>query len=355
MLKIFENLDGNSILSASEVCKKWYEVTQYQTIIKRTPPAVIYHKEKLDWFVRSKRKINCYLEITDAFNPMLRSMEPILSNINSLLFYFIEFPSYMNFIRDMESLKNLKQLYLRGCTFINVDICRNKNFTVDITYLELACVSDSESIPVNHLLSCIPKLNCLDFFLQHNDHEAIEQSVLNYLENIEQSKNLRMLDLTLQGGGNVLSNVFQLKHLNLTSFKYKSIKIVKNFKEMTKFILNQKNLIKLHLMDGDYCPKILKICKFLPNLKQLLFCLNNVSSECYEKCDLKNLWKLESLIILNANSNFFQNVSKEISCLKKLYLYGYHGDILAISSRLNKFIPTLTVSSDVSNGLLFLI
>lgn len=355
MLKIFENLDGNSILSASGACRKWYEVTQYKTIIKRTPPAVIYEKEKLEWFVRSKRKINYYLEITDAFNPILRSMEPILENINSLLFYFIEFPSYMNFIRDMESLKSLKQLYLRGCTFLNIDICRNTNFTVDITYLELACVSDSESIPVNHLLSCIPNLNCLDFFLQYNDNEAIEQSVLNYLENIELSKNLRMLDLTLQGGGNILSNVFELKHLDLTSLKYKSKKIVTNVKEMTKFILSQKKLIKLHLMDGDYCPKILKICKFLPNLKQILFCLNNVNSECYEKFDLKNLWKLESLVILNANENFFQSVSKEISCLKKLYLYGYHGDILAISGRLNKFVPTLTVSSDVSNGLLFLI
>lgn len=355
MLKIFENLNGNSILSASRVCRKWYEVTQFKTIIKRTPPAVLYQKEKLDWFVQSKRKMNYYLEITDAFNPMLRSMEPILENINSLLFYFIEFPSYMNFIRDMDSLISLKQLYLRGCTFINIDITRTEQFTVNISYLELACVSDSESIPVNHLLSCIPNLNCLDFFLQHNNHEAIEQSVLNYLKNIELTKNLKMLDLTLQGGGNILSKVFQLKHLNLTSLKYKSKQIVTNFKEMTNFILSQKKLIKLHLMDGEYCPKILKICKFLPNLKEILFCLNNVSPECYEKFDLKNLWKLENLIILNANENFFQTVSKEISCLKKLYLYGYHGDIFAISGKLNKFVPTLTVSSDVSNGLLFLI
>lgn len=354
-MKIFEYLDGNSILTASGVCKKWYEVTQYKTIIKKTPPAVIYQKEKLDWFVRSKRKINYYLEVTDAFNPMLRSMEPILENIHSLLFYFIEFPTYMSFIRDMASLKKLKQLYLRGCTFLDIDISWDEQITVDVTYLELACVSDSESVAVHHLLSCIPNLNCLDFFLQHNDHELVEQSVLNYLENIELSKNLRMLDLTLQGGGNILSNVFELKHLDLTSFKYKSIKIVTNFKEMTKFILTQKNLIKLHLMDGDYCPKILKICKDLPNLKQLLFCLNNVSSECYEKCDLRNLWKLESLIVLNANESFFKEFTKEKSCLEKLYLYGYHGDILKISGRLNKFVPSLTVSSDVSNGLLFLI
>lgn len=354
MLKIFENLDGNSILTASEVCTKWYELTQYKTIVKNTPPAVIYQSEKLDWFVRSKRKLNYYLEITDVFNPMICCMEPILQNIHSMLFYFIEFPSYMNFIRDMGKLKNLRQLYLRGCTFLNVDISRNENFTINITYLELACVSDSESIPVNHLLSCIPKLNCLDFFLQHNNHEAIEHSVLNYLENIKLTENLRMLDLTLQGGGNVLSKVFKLKHLDLKTFKYKSNQNVRNLNEMTKFILSQKRLSKLHLMDGDYCPKILKICKHLPNLKHLLFCLNNVSLECYEKYEIENLWKLDSLIILNANKDLFNKLPKEIS-LKKLYLYGYHGDILAISGMLNKFIPSLTVSSDVSNELLFLI
>lgn len=123
---------------------------------------------------------------------------------------------------------------------------------------------------VDHLISIIPNLEILSFHI--HDDNCFLKAIVNYLTNPNLTKSIKELNLQSYDDFNVLSSVFQTKHLKLEKFTWSCMKNMDCVSDVENFLSNQINLkvLELLLTETNLFNTIAKICSKI-NLEQLLF------------------------------------------------------------------------------------
>lgn len=324
MIKIFEKLETPEILTVSEVCQYWLEITQNQAVVNKAIVNVT-ESETIDFLLETTRKFKFNLKFTKSLPENFHQFSSKFSeNIVEVGLVKIKLLNFYDFIANLTNLKNMRKLKLINCSF-DGDGCSSspENLCLNLTTLLLTITSNCsmKEYEVRHLLSIIPNLKSLSCNLSEDYN--LEKSVVDYLKNQKLTKSLKEIYF-ISFKSTVLGEIFQTNHLNLNKFFWKTFNTVNCVTDLETFLINQKNLKVLDLyLVQDFLRSAVRICSKI-NLEQLSF---NLNMERIEDSEILHVfWNLKYLKIYNCNSVIFKSLTKE-SKIKNLTLIGYTDDM----------------------------
>lgn len=306
-IKIFEKLNSPEIFKVAEVCKHWYNITQHAAIVRKTIVKLDldafyllskstdranfkFNSEDIDFFLKTSRKFQFRLEISERMpEKYLQFTQKFSDNIIDLRLVGINLPalddlyiknmknlinldlddcnipsSLANFISNIVNLKSLRTLALDACSFEIPSILPDDLY-LNVTSLKLHCFVNESN--VHSLLLFTPKLKTLSVVFSDSNSEEI---VLKYLKNTKLTKSLTELYLRRYNENNDVRDVFQLNHLNLKKFTWKSNAQITPVAELETFLSSQMNLTSLLLSNVVINDKLIQIVfKKLLNLREL--------------------------------------------------------------------------------------
>lgn len=361
ILKIFNMLYLNELLTASLVCTQWNTLTKHPLVVKKYM-IYIQNEEQMETLLQSNRFLP---NIIFSFHPRNDNQLPVYNKFWEKYLNNIEYVC-LDAIQDIDRIFKIlsKSRTLKTLEF------RRINYLFNLGRLE-----EKEPISINRLLfgdyyfedltipmkilSLIPRLEGLQL-----KTGVIENSFLLYLRNPEFTSTLRFFDLSLdihQFSSRYVRNVFlkffQLTHYDLEHFSFsfnKTVFELNDHKMMIKFFLTQRNLKSLRFLT---CGEIVIFDKLITGLPKLKYIGVETQSEIdplimypsyrYLISKLKKFWNLESLEIhlrkyYDESYPIFESLTRPCRLKKLLIVKSDLGKTKRLLS-LMKFLTMLTV------------